>query len=387
MGNDFERIWRLSLPDDWHPGYFWCVTFRIPGGVQYVEALSAAIGLLTKTKTWARDDTREGAKTVAATWEEALYERPIDVQQLDCIWLGPVVSTPEDRANVSAAIIQQVFIYLIQTIIDAIAASQTKIDWIEARAAEWQWYGFNPSAAAQLGHLWDAVEALSPTERVAYAEDCVHIPEFTDLQSFMDANPFGWLNELASWLMDWLNSSADAVFDGLNGFAAMIGGSGVISYAYDHGGGGGGSTFGDECGWEHTWDFTVDDWGFISNTLGGLIDEATWIEGVGWFIDGASAQRRTVIVELAHASFDITSAEATCWTQIQTHGTSASILWDGNAAYALLSDPPAGNSVVETLTGHTLTVVGAGINSDASNLSAVAVVSITMRGTGLDPFA
>lgn len=287
MSNDFERIWHLSLPDDWHPGYFWCVTFRIPGGVQYVEALTAAIGLLTKTKTWARDNTREGAKTVAATWEEALYERPMDVQQLDCIWLGPTVTTPEDRANVAAAIIQQVFIYLVQTIIDAIAASQTKIQWIEARAAEWQWYGFNPSTALQLGHLWDAVEALSPTERAAYVDDCVYMSEFAGLKSFMDGNPFGWLNELSSWLMDWLNTSADAVFDGLNGFAALIGGSGVISYAYDHGGGGGGSGFGATCSWSHDLDFTTAQYGFAiqpesRDYCPPRQDAGSWVSGIGF---------------------------------------------------------------------------------------------------------
>lgn len=88
MANDVARHWRLSLPADRSPGGYWCVTFAIPAGDDYVTSLAAALGELTLTKTWERDPTRTGALEVAHTWERALYLRPMQVLEFDCEFPG-----------------------------------------------------------------------------------------------------------------------------------------------------------------------------------------------------------------------------------------------------------------------------------------------------------
>lgn len=279
---NFEQLgWRLDLPDDWEPAGFWCVGLTIPAGQQYMDSLTAAVGALTLSKTWARDPTGDGAPTVAHTWENALYMNPFTVQE-DCIVISPP-PIPDDAAakDWSAGIIQLFFQGVITHFNTCAPGPGDCAPCVDSLMTALAPYGATDAVRGILARLCQDLNTKTPTERAAYETDCPFIGQFDDLSGKIADNPYDWLNKLSDWLFDWLNSTSDAIMQDLNIAAALLGGNAIGQYVNDHGGAGGGATFGDTCTWVHDFDFTTGQHGWnlrviSEGTLG------TYTPGVGF---------------------------------------------------------------------------------------------------------
>lgn len=298
----------MPLPDDWEPADRWCVEFRIPAGRDYVRALSAAIGTLTLPKTFERDVTGTGAKIVAHTWEDALYERPMTVREDDCDIAPPPTTTTDEIADASADILRYFIEWVAGDLYTALQASQTCEQWMIHITQELEPYTSDTNVLAALGRLCTQMSELPPDEQLAATTDCPYVGEFADLKAYINDNPFDWLNRLSSFLFNWLNTASGDLLRTLNEAAMYMGGHGVQSFVNHHGGGagGGGATFGDTCGWTHRLNLLESDGGFTTvGDHGGV-----WNSGIGW-----ETHLRTVGSDIFHNEMDIQFSFPFSWSQ------------------------------------------------------------------------
>lgn len=276
-------VWRMDLPDDWSPAGFWCVQIVIPGDPQYMTALGGALGALTLSKTWFKDPTGAGPETVAETWENALYMTPFTVQEGCIVIPPPPIPDEAAAADWSAAIIQLFAEHVIGELNTCAPGPSYCAGCVASLMTELAPYGAGDAVQGMLAKLCQDLTGLSGSARAAYATDCPFIPEFNALRDHISANPFDWLNNLSDWLFGWLNSTADTIMQDLNITAALLGGGALGQWVNDHGGAGGGSSFGGSCPWTAHFDFTVTDGGWIPVPESGSNDpEAQWLTGTGW---------------------------------------------------------------------------------------------------------
>lgn len=269
-----DAIWRLKLPDDWEPTGYQCVTLQIPAGEQYLHAFSAAVGLLTIQKTWARDDTRTGAKTVAKTWENALYIMPWSVSDTCAVIAVPPITNQDDADDAAAAVILQFFvpiIHTINTLAPTSAGCSTAVDAVMADLAD---YGADSATRGQLERLCADLNELPPADRLNYELGCPQIDQWEDLRNKIKDNPLDWLNKLSEWLLGWVDSTTDKIFESINTVSGLLGGANIFNFIAHHGGitPGGGAGFGTDCEWEHTFDFTTGDHGWFLFTGNGCTE-------------------------------------------------------------------------------------------------------------------
>jgi len=278
MKSEATRIWRLGLPDDWEPDGYWCVSFQIPAGDQYVEALSAALGLLTLSKTFERDETHEGARTVAQTWKRALMIAPIAVEE-NCVVVEPIpVPDAAAAADISAAIFTQFFQYVAREINTCATSPDLCGACVDALYGDLTPYGASEAVRGALSQLCNQLNS-NPSTRAEYEFDCRYYDEFQDLSSKINDNPYDWLNQLSSWLFDWLDNTSDQILNSLNTVMALMG-AGAIGFIQDNGGipSGGGASFGGDCSWSYDADFltTADSWQAMYAGI-------AWGSGQGWY--------------------------------------------------------------------------------------------------------
>ncbi len=258
---------------------------HIPAGVQYVEALGGALGLLTIQKSWQRDTTRSGAKIVASTWRKALYSAPFQI--IDCpIIIPPPVIPDEDGANDAAAtIIQVLYEWIVQQMIDCITAEVDRDECVDSIMVLLGPYYAGESVRVALRNVFDGVEALAAAARAAYATDCPYQGLYNDLRDEILNNEH-WLDQLSDWLFDHLQGLSDAILAGLDAVAAALTGQGVISWVNAHGGivDGAGAGFGetDVCAWVHTINFRETPGDFIPAQWPNTEPMAEWVDGLGW---------------------------------------------------------------------------------------------------------
>lgn len=252
-----KQLWKYPLPDDWTPVGYWCVQITIPADQQYMDILTGALGALTQSKPYQPDVTGDGPAAVAYAWEQALYSTQYSVNQGCIITPQPITTTEAEAQDWAAGIITNFFQRIAGEFNTCASAPGDCAGCVDTVYGELEPYGATVAVRAQLSALCNHLTALSPTERAQYTTDCVYVSQFNDLSSKMKDNPYDWLNKLSDWLFNFLNTTADQVFYDLNMAAGLLGGHGVTSYVKDHGGAGGGATFGDTCPWVDTFDFTT----------------------------------------------------------------------------------------------------------------------------------
>lgn len=403
MSDPLIPTWRMELPDDWEPSYMWCVQFRIPGGVQYVAALAGAVGALTLEKTWERDDTGLGAKTVARTWDNALGGQQFNVQQLDCQFIPPSVSTDEDRANLAAGIIQDFIELLMTSLVTALGGSTTQAEWIAAVQADMQAYGFPSGAEGALMGLWDAMSAVPSIDRPPYLTDCQYIDQFTGIKSYTEAHPADWPNTLTSWLIGFARDTADNVIYYIDVLLSLLGTGVVVPYAYAHGAGSGGAGFGESCHWAHHFDLRTGEHGWAIREYLGLT-LGTWTSGVGF--EAVLASWGAVDHKLVQIYID---------QPVAVHMTHASMIYSlhlpGDSTDFIAADLDGGSSQLDLHdivhdyvdTGDGLEIAGDGDPTYKSFFAdgqcafrspgtgdplggSATITDITIEGNGIDPF-
>lgn len=306
MPNWEQYVWRWDLPDNLEPDGFWCVTITIPGDQQYMDALTGALGLLTLSKSWARHDGDADARTVAHTWENALYMNPFAVVQ-DCPTAEPPPIPDLAAAKDQAAGIVNHFWANIITYLNSCALNADDCaSCVEDVMALLTPYGANDATRGILSKLCSDLNGLTTEARAAYQTECVWTPEFTFLYEHIIDNPFDWLNKMSDWLFSWLNQTSDTIFHDLNILAGLLGGQAVQNFVTDHGGAGGGAGFPNDCPWSYDVDFTVTDGGWIR------LDETTynnvtWASGAGWqnLADSVVAIKHAATGYVTHIDIDL----------------------------------------------------------------------------------
>jgi hypothetical protein len=229
-----------------------------------MHALSAALGLLTIQKTWARDDTRTGAKIVAKTWENALYIAPWSVSETCKVIPIPPMTDTDDADDMAAAVILQFLIPIIHAFNMLAPTLAGCSDAVEAVMADLADYGADGAVEGMLKRLCADLNSLPSSTRLNYELACPQVDQWDDLRNKIHSNPYDWLNQLSSWLFGWLNSTGDQIVQDLNTVGGLIGGANILDLI-NHNGGvtpGGGAGFGDDCQWEHMFDFTTGDHGW-----------------------------------------------------------------------------------------------------------------------------
>lgn len=82
---DYIPISRFPLPEQLEPEGLMCVKLYIPNDPQYLSTLTGLLDVLTWSKSFARDETKEGAATVSRTWERALLAFPIESEACEVV--------------------------------------------------------------------------------------------------------------------------------------------------------------------------------------------------------------------------------------------------------------------------------------------------------------
>jgi hypothetical protein len=314
MDKQVNRIWRWALPDDWEPVGTWCVQVTIPAGEQYVEALAGALGLLSVQKSWARDDTRTGARIVAKTWRDALYINPLAVSENCYTFPTPPAPTQPDADDAAAAIFTVIFQHWVRYLnlhAPTPAGCANAVDDLFAELAP---YNATQAVHGALSQLCDALNGDAEA-RASFETDCPYMDEFAYLRDKIAANPYDWLNHLNDWLFDWLDHTADYILRALNITAGLLGGAGLGGFIDDLGGipDGGGAGFGadDSCEWVATLDFRESNWGFQLVDLGEGRTLGIWQPGVGWQTStapdhpGGEFESTGLQVSLEHPDFEL----------------------------------------------------------------------------------
>ncbi len=269
MDKNVNPVWRLTLPDDWSPEGFWCVQIAIPADQQYMDALTAVLGLLTIQKTWARDDTRTGARIVAKVWRDALYTSPFQVST-NC-FIVPVPPIPDqDAANDAAAAIITLFYRHVVHSLNVCATTQALCNGcVDSLMGELGPYGAGDAVRAALSQLCTGLNQLTPSQREEYETDCRFIAMYDDIRNQIASNPENWLNMLSDWLIGLIGDFSDAILDDLNWLGGAFGGHGISGFIDSLGGipPGGGAGFGSTCPWTIRYQFGSDEQGWTMHPV------------------------------------------------------------------------------------------------------------------------
>jgi hypothetical protein len=257
MTDPRDQYWKFPLPDDLEPDGFWCVTVAIPGDQQYMDTFAGAIGALTQWRAFPPDATRAAARTVAHTWEVALYRNPFIVVQGCQNPEPPPIPDQAAADDQAAAIIILLFQHVVSELNSCAPDSAHCAGCVDSLMSELAPYGAGDAVRGALVNLCRDLNALGSTQRAQYETDCPYRAQFDDLRQHIANNPYDWLNHLTDWLFDWLNHTSNQLFVDLNTIAGLLGGGAVQQYVQDHGGGGGGAGFGASCPWRKVFDFTT----------------------------------------------------------------------------------------------------------------------------------
>ena len=401
---DNTRIWRLPLPDEWEPTDYWCVSFQIPAGTDYVEALSAAIGLLTISKTFERDETHEGAATVAKTWERALYLAPMVVNE-DCSPLPiPPIPDAAAAADQAAAVFTMFYRHIVTTLNTCAPTVDDCGPCVDDLFDTLVAYGASEAVRGALADVCRKLNDIPPGDRGIYEEDCPYTDLFDDLSVRINDNPYDWLNKLSDWIFDWLNQTSDEIFNALNVTAGLMTGAGIQGFIQDNGGvpSGGGATFGGDCDWEYEFDFASGSGGWSPYIVNGAAcappddtyDAATY-GGGSWNAvwhpcDGVN----NLAIELSVAFDFFWRGAIITYTLDDYHEASLPGLYTGNSLSKLVGFVPAtGSHVIDpditpaTTTVDARIVVGIAPGNLFSDAVDATITNLVIQGRGPNPFA
>lgn len=281
---DYLKIARFPLPDDWEVSDTQCVIVRIPNDQQYLSQFIGLVDQLKWSRNFARDDTQTGAAIVSRTWQAALESEPVTVgcgiilrqnpanvcqlqQSIDggATWtlafdyslcsesitvLAPYPGSPTGASDAAAAAVRNILIGLLTLTPDICA--WTRAEYIENATAYMRLFDASYANPTGLGALYDVWCGMTGAEQEEFLSECTFWDYKQDAQNCSDADGlFDWLNCLNQTIMDWLNNANTDIMEALMRAAAALSGNGWQTAAA--GGEGGGAGFGADCTWTQTW--------------------------------------------------------------------------------------------------------------------------------------
>lgn len=400
---------RFPLPDNWNVDDYICVVVPLPNDPQYIGIFRGLLETLTWQRSFMLHPTENAAYQVSKTWERCFASRELkfdDCGEFDMAldfrvkpgipyttqvstdggltwhdmliqphWDGATVAPPitsQDDANaLSAALMKQFWLYLVQQINDGIDGGQTKSQTISQISGTFVPYGAGASFSDAVAHAYDTFNAMGGTEQAEWLDDCNYTDMYDDMRDFANSNPYAWLDMMAQWLFDHLDDWSDTLMYWLNSAAASLGGSQVWNWTANQGGAGGGAGFGAGCTGSHTFDFTLSDGGFVDN--GG----ALWSPGDGWYNTVTSSFSFKRVLP---ASLDLTEGSVT-WTTPGGGSLDAGSHMYLNGVDIGHHEPPGTFSDIST---HTVSQLDVGMDGILSG--SWYVTEMTIYFTGLDPF-
>ena len=294
--DDMVPVERFPLPDGWSPAGVTCVLVPCPDDPQYLETLVGAIARLGWSTSFARDETKTGAATVARTWNRALLTQAIVFEECDMKCCDdPIVvvppynpgggTGPEDAAG---SAIEEIFVGLIALNPDC---SMTRSEYIETATAYMRGFSSTYSAPGALGAIYDQYCLLPDGEKPDWSDPCKFKEHYEDIVPCFDAGGLiDDLNCLSEEISEWLTDTSEALMTALNQAAAALTGQGWQAAA-SSGGAGFGGGFAAECSadWCHEVDFVTDDHTGdplpITMYFGDYHPGAGWSTGTGRHLD------------------------------------------------------------------------------------------------------
>lgn len=314
---------RIELPENWEPEGIVCALVPCPDDPQFYSMLVGLIDRLVWSAEYERDDTGEGAGTVARTWSRALTDRPIEFMECDemqfelrddpdnpcavqqsldggASWIhafnkedceGPIVNpaplpgNPEAAEAAAGNALRNIYIALLEMIGDC---TLTRTEFIEQATAYLRLGDAAYSNPIALGALYDAYCALDPTDRETALSECSYLDEHSELTSCYDnAGLIDDLNCLSETISEWLNGTSAELGISLASVAAAMGFPGWQSFSNGSftggtSGAGGGGSFGSECGWCHEFDYTSGEFDTFPHATLQLNFDTEYDSGVGY---------------------------------------------------------------------------------------------------------
>lgn len=295
--HDYIPVGRIDLPGNWTPEGLKCVSFPCPDDPEYISMLVGLVDQLRYSRSFGRDLTRQGAATVARTWDNALKSQPVEVaecggnmafqlrqnetdpwlleQSLDggVTWslaydyrrtyLGgpPFSGSPDQNADAAANLIQNIYIAISIILGD----SGTEAEFIDAATQQMRKFAPTWSEPSILEGMYDDFQDLDPGEQLYYTTECNWLKQFDDMRTnCTPENVVDYFQCIAEYTADWI---ADEVLEPVKGWlhqtVQSLTGSELWAAA-GFGGPGNGETFGEEeCVWERVWN-PVNGWGPVS---------------------------------------------------------------------------------------------------------------------------
>lgn len=391
MAHNTDAIWRLPLPENWEPEGTWCVTIPIPADQEYMDRLTAALGLLTIQKTWARDDTRTGAKTVAYTWEQALYSVPFQVDMRACHVEPYPASNPTEAATAAATTITNFVIAIVTSAVTAVDLGTSCEDWTAAMIAQLQPFGSTDGIVDALGRVCDAVSDKSEPDREPYTTECAYVDMFASMKDYIAAKGPDYTQQFSDWWIGFAFSTEDSIEQAISQVAALFGPDGLTAYAKDFGPDVDGAHYGDDCTWSQLFDFrvTADHWDALEIISGE--PGAIYAGGDGWisrFITSLGANFLYIVCDvprLTHVTvnYDMTDAPGFSGIDVRVYsgaGRTGSVL--------STSDDNTYPDVSFSDRTFECDVAGGGLSVlvDQNGMTDAAIHSIILYGTGINPF-
>jgi hypothetical protein len=413
------------IPEPLDPGALRCFRVYVPDDTLYIGAFWRAYEFFTSWLAWERDEDHRGA-AAAAVWKAAFNQARIEyeagegcedmsydtrvkpgypyIQQASsdggATWhdslilphweagaVAPPINSDSDGEALSAAMMRNLWKYIAQAIRDALDASLTRAQAVNQITGQFAPYGAGSAFSSAIGSAYDSMSAMDEGERDDWTSDCQYVDMYNELGDFANANPYSWLDQMAAWLFDHLNDWSDTLMYWLNSAAAALGGGSAWNWTANQGGAGGGSGFGGDCDWEHTFDFTTGQHGWVPSYSTAPSVQAQYHAGAGFGNNPAYHTDRIIIELDIDGTVELTGLTINTDTPMTGDNHHGWVQKDGFAGVTDFDMPGTSVDLTWSPTSLGFLVVAIDDNSgdDATTMPSK-IVSITLRGTGLDPF-
>lgn len=398
----YFQIPRLSIPDNIAPDDTWCVQVNIPGDTAYIEQLGSVLKLLTYSANFARDEEHNAAQ-VSRLWQAALESRPIEecgdtmqysLQQnaenncqllqsrdggetwelaFDFSLCKPASQYPAPWINDAELRdwLADMFEEFQQWIVEQALSATDKPGWISAVHDRLDGYGAGSEIDTLLDDVWDAIQAASSPDD--FTEVCAWVDSFAYIYACANYDAGSFLEKWSDWLVCAISSANDDIVLSLNTLAQALGAEFMSAFVDGEGSGGGGSSYGSECTWSHTFDFTIDQQGFspfFFNGEGRFLGE--YDPGVGWksVITGSGYHQLQIVRQ--HQQRTLTAmAHPDIGSNVNPAGHADYIAWPVYTDWLAFYEHPA---------------VGVRFISTSYDATPLWIAEATVTGIGIDPF-
>jgi hypothetical protein len=429
------------------PETYRCYQVYVPDDEYAIAAFWGSLEYLGKWIAWERTDDHRGA-LMADLWKVA-NELSRDVAELGCdvmllrqhptepcrlqystdggvIWhdfanialCPPWPDAPTDDGETLSTDILWALHVVMKAISDALDGGATATEAAQV-GAEQSLLLLGVSNIVVWSQIAVAMAAHTPAQRataLGYGEwENLHEEGYCATEELDPTDDYEhWLDEWADSIFDWLNNATEWLWEALSDTWNYLTGTPSLANA-GYGGGGGGANFGwvtPDCGWSHTFDFTVDDYdwypsNWIPTTPGG--DWGAWAPGVGWVwgdgFTGTGYKARGVVIARNFDESTITYVQFEYdivpgpFTEPGSNASQVIRLWNDGGATAYKPWYEGGTQGEET--GKTRTWYGSALADNISILDfcskdtippynnvdgSIILKRVTVHGTGDNPF-